>query len=42
MSDKDFIISYLKDFSSLILPNDEITKKIIKIKKILLDTKKDN
>ena len=42
MSDKDFITSYLKDFSSLILPNDEITEKIIQIKKILLDIKKDN
>ncbi len=42
MSDKDFITSYLKDFSSLILPNDEITEKIIHIKKILLDIKKDN
>ena len=42
MSDKDFITSYLKDFSSLILPNDEITEKIINIKKILLDIKKDN
>ena len=42
MSDKDFITSYLKDFSSLILPNDEITEKIIQIKKILLDIKKNN
>ena len=42
MSDKDFITSYLKDFSSLILPNDEITEKIIQIKKILLDIRKDN
>ena len=42
MSDKDFITSYLKDFSSLILPNDEITEKIINIKKILLDIKKNN
>ena len=42
MSDKDFITSYLKDFSSLILPKDEITEKIISIKKILLDIRKDN
>ena len=32
MSDKDFVAKYLKDFSSLILPNDEITEKIIFVK----------
>ena len=42
MSDKDFITSYLNDFSSLISPNDEITEKIINIKNILLETKKNN
>lgn len=42
MSDKDFIAAYLKDFSSLILPNDEIIEKIINLKKILLETKKNN
>ena len=39
MSDKDFITKYLKDFSSLILPSEEITEKIIEIKKILLNVK---
>ena len=42
MSDKDFVTKYLKDFSSLIIPSDEIIEKIILIKKILLDIKKDN
>lgn len=42
MSDKDFITSYLNDFSSLISPNDEITEKIIEIKKTLLEIKKNN
>ena len=42
MSEKDFVNKYLKDFSSLILPNDEIVEKIILIKKILLDSKKNN
>ncbi len=42
MSDKDFVNNYLKDFSSLISPNDEIIEQIINVKKILLDIKKDN
>ena len=42
MSDKDFVNNYLKDFSSLISPNDEIIEKIINVKNILLDVKKDN
>ena len=42
MSDKDFVTSYLNDFSSLISPNDEIIEKIVNIKKILLDSKKSN
>lgn len=42
MSDKDFVSKYLKDFSSLVLPNEEITKKIVEIKKILLDVKESN
>ena len=42
MSDKDFVTKYLKDFSSLIIPNDEIIEKITLIKKILLEVKKNN
>ena len=42
MTDKDFITAYLNDFSSLILPNEEITEKIISIKNILLEIKKNN
>ena len=42
MSDKDFVKKYLKDFSSLITPTDEIIEKISLIKKTLLDVKKNN
>ena len=42
MSDKDFVNKYLKDFSSLVSPNDEIIKKIILIKNHLLEVKKNN
>ena len=42
MSDKDFVEKYLKDFSSLIKPNDEIIEKILLIKKTLQDIKKNN
>ena len=42
MSDKDFITKYLKDFSSLVSPNDEIIEKITLIKNILLEVKKNN
>ena len=34
MSDKDFVEKYLKDFSSLIKPNDEIIEKILLIKNL--------
>ena len=40
MSDKDFVEKYLKDFSSLIKPNDEIIEKILLIKNTLQDIKK--
>ena len=42
MSDKKFIETYLKDFSSLILPNDELLKKIVDVKEILVKTSKNN
>ena len=42
MSDKDFVTKYLKDFSSLITPTDEVIEKISLIKKTLLDVKKNN
>ena len=42
MSDKDFVEKYLKDFSSLIKPNDEIIEKILLIKNTLQDIKKNN
>ena len=42
MSDRDFVTKYLKDFSLLVNPNDEIVEKIIQIKKVLLDIKTHN
>ena len=42
MSDKDFVNSYLNDFSSLLKPNDELIKKLIEVKSILLSVKKNN
>tara|TARA_Y100000590_G_C15415388_1_gene899209 strand:+ start:213 stop:782 length:570 start_codon:yes stop_codon:yes gene_type:complete len=42
MSDKDYINEYLKDLSSLIKPNEDIVDKIINIKNILVQTKKNN
>ncbi len=42
MSDKKFIETYLNDFSSLILPNDELLKKIVDVKEILVKTSKNN
>ena len=42
MSDKKFIETYLNDFSSLILPNDELLKKIVDVKEILVKTSMNN
>ena len=42
MSDSDFINKYLKDFSSLVQPNDSLVNKIISVKEILLTAKKNN
>ena len=42
MSDSDFINKYLKDFSSLVQPNDSLVNKIISVKEILLNAKKNN
>ena len=40
MSDKDFVNNYLKDFSSLLKPNEDIVDKIIKVRDILVNAKK--
>jgi len=40
MSDKDFVNSYLQDFSSLLKPNEDIITKIIKTRDILVDANK--
>ena len=40
MSDTDYINQYLKDFSSLVSPTEEIVKKIIDTKNALIETKK--
>lgn len=42
MSDKNFINTYLKDISSLLNPNEELVKKIIDVKNILIGMKKNN
>ena len=40
MSDKDFVNKYLEDFSKLVKPNAEVVEKIIQVKNILMETKK--
>jgi len=42
MSDRDFVNKYLEDFSLLTKPNEEITKKIIAAKDVLIKTKASN
>ena len=42
MSDKDFINKYLEDFSSLVKPNENIINKIINVRDILVDAKKNS
>ena len=42
MSDKDFVKTYLEDFSDLVKPNDQIVEKIISTKNILIQAKKNN
>ena len=40
MSDKDFVSNYLDDFSSLLKSNENLVNKLIEVKEILLDVKK--
>ena len=42
MSDKNFIKKYLDDFSALVKPNEEIVEKIISVRDILVQTKRNN
>ena len=42
MSDKNFVKTYLEDFSALVKPNDQIVEKIISAKNILIQAKKNN
>ena len=42
MIDKNFVKKYLEDFSALVKPNEEIVEKIIKVKDILIQAKKNN
>lgn len=42
MDEKFFISKYLKDLSNLIQPNDDLIGKMIEVKKILLQSRKDN
>ena len=40
MKDKNFLQNYLKEVSLKVIPNKETFEKILKIKNILLETKK--
>ena len=40
MSDKDFVKTYLEDFSTLAKPSDEIIEKIVSTKNTLIHIKK--
>jgi len=42
MTEKDFIKSYLEDFSTLLKPNDNLVKKIITTKDLLTNVQKSN
>ena len=42
MPDKDFVKKYLEDFSSLAKPSEKIIEKIISVKDILINAKKNN
>jgi len=42
MSNKDFVKKYLEDYSSLLKPNNEIVEKIINVRDVLLNAKKNN
>ena len=42
MSEKDFVRSYLKDFSSLLSPSEELVEKLVQTKEILIKAKKNN
>ena len=42
MSDKNFVDNYLKDFSKLLKPNNEVVEKIVEAKNILMDAKINN
>ena len=42
MSDKDFVKTYLEDFSVLVRPNDQIIEKILITKNVLVQAKKNN
>ena len=42
MSDTNFVKNYLNDFSSSLKPSDELVKKLVEAKEILLNVKKNN
>jgi|TARA_B100001964_G_scaffold242160_1_gene316246 D-sedoheptulose 7-phosphate isomerase len=42
MSDKDFVKTYLEDFSTLVRPDDQIVEKIISARNTLVQVKKNN
>ncbi|MBT5185843.1 MAG: SIS domain-containing protein, partial [Kordiimonadaceae bacterium] len=42
MSDYQFIKSYLEDFSDLLKPNNELIEKLIRVRNLLLEVRKNN
>jgi len=42
MSDYQFIKSYLEDFSDLLKPNEELIEKLIRVRNLLLEVRKNN
>ena len=42
MSDHQFIKSYLEDFSDLLKPNKELIEKLIRVRNLLLEVRKNN
>ena len=42
MSDYQFIKSYLEDLSDFLRPNEELIEKLIKVRNLLLEVRKNN
>ena len=42
MSDYQFIKSYIEDISDLLRPNEELIEKLVKVRNLLLEVRKNN